>query len=68
MYTANSYELSDRGTWYGASAEMEQFRLYIQKESSLAKHAGMQVMEMVQKKYPSERYYDKRSHLKCPDR
>ena len=33
----------------------------------LAKHAGMQVMEMLEKEYPSERYYDKRGISECSD-
>ena len=43
------HELSDRSTWYGTSAETEQFRLFIPKAIKLAKHAGMAVMEMLKK-------------------
>ena len=61
------HELSDRGTWYGTSAETEQFRLYILERIKLAKHAGMKVMEMLEEEYSTKRYYDKGCNLECTD-
>ena len=33
----------------------------------LAKHAGMKVMELLEKKYPSKRYYDRGCNPECTD-
>ena len=43
MYTANSYELPDRGTRYGTSRETELSRQYILRESNLQ---NMQVWQL----------------------
>ena len=47
MYTANSMNCLTEALGYGTYAAMEQFQPYIQRESRLAKHAGMAVMDMV---------------------
>ena len=46
---SEQHELSDRSCLVWDFAETEQSRPYILKESSLAKHAGMQVMELLEK-------------------
>ena len=43
------HELPDRSPWNGTYRATERFRQYILKESRLAKHAGMAVMEMYKK-------------------
>ena len=66
MYTANSMNCLTEVLGMGLRGNGTIPAVYSER-IKLAKHAGMQVMEMLKKKYPSKRYYDKRSIYECFD-
>ena len=66
MYTANSMNCLTEVLGMGLRGNGTIPAVYSER-IRLAKHAGMQVMEMYREKYPSERYYDKRSNPECTD-
>ena len=66
MYTANSMNCLTEVLGMGLKGNGTIPAVYSER-IRLAKHAGMQVMEMY-KEHPSKRYHDKRGNLKCTDR
>ena len=66
MYTANSMNCLTEVLGMGLRGNGTIPAVYSER-IKLAKHAGMQVMEMLQKEYPSERYHDRRSSHECTD-
>ena len=66
MYTANSMNCLTEALGMGLRGNGTIPAVYSER-IKLAKHAGMAVMEMYRKEYPSKRYYDKRSNHECTD-
>ena len=66
MYTANSMNCLTEVLGMGLRGNGTIPAVYSER-IRLAKHAGMQVMEMYRREHPSERHHDKRSNPECPD-
>ena len=66
MYTANSMNCLTEVLGMGLRGNGTIPAVYSER-IQLAKHAGMQVMEIAEKEYPSKRYYDRRCDFECSD-
>ena len=66
MYTANSMNCLTEALGMGLRGNGTIPAVYSER-IRLAKHAGMQVMELLEKEYPSKRYYDRGCNLECID-
>ena len=64
MYTANSMNCLTEVLGMGLRGNGTIPAVYSER-IHLAKHAGMKVMELLEKEYPSKRYYDRGCNLKC---
>ena len=67
MYTANSMNCLTESLGLGLPGNGTIPACYSER-IRLAKHAGMKVMEMLEKEYPSPRHHDKGSVPECTDR
>ena len=57
---SQQHELSDRSHWVWDFSGNGTIPAVYSERIKLAKHAGMQIMELVEKEYPTKRYYDRR--------
>ncbi|MFR7443182.1 MAG: dihydroxy-acid dehydratase [Sellimonas intestinalis] len=64
MYTANSMNCLTEVLGMGLQGNGTIPAVYSER-IRLAKHAGMKVMELLEKEYPSTGYYDRRGDFEC---